>query len=821
MSEKFKNLKKYIEEVKNMSINNEEDDYGEQFNEASSQISNIKDNSGLLSDYSGFILRENIEQLEFGLGNSHVPNGQRALSSGTSKKAIRKEVDNILNGDELSNPKTNMNFLDNDPDFGKNGLGDKVELDPEVVNFNKGELTEEMGFTEIRRKQSTEEKGQQQEEIDKMVERRIDTPIKPELVRQETPIEIKEFEYKEEKKEEAQNAVIPPPPIMKMKLPSKPRRAPKRPVPKVTKMRKPFLNVVSPITKIEEINPIKEIEPVNELIDKKNEEIKDKGKNVEEKNESDLKMFVQDEEKETILKIQKSEENQNGNVSEKESNGVSEVYKMTNPKEETTPDLLEEMMRFMKNSNLESEETDLKRELEETQCAMDRLNEENLHLKSENCNHLVMIDNLKAKINELMSLNENLNNDMMKQKEEIDLLKEQKNELTQNLEHYQDMQKELRGIEEECYRKFSDFEEKMKKKESEINERQVQLENQIKENEEKTILEWGNQFKTKDKENNSNMEKLEEQLEGGIEKMINEYSKGIETIKQETKIIITPKETKDEASSARQPPQLDVKATQISKSFSGNQSSGPLKTNAIKTIIEEKKDQKNPVKNINSKKSQSSKRENKHVETDPNVIAFEKTKKEIKKNYLMTQKEKQKEQIDIEILSMSQQKHESPWEENWGETNSIKSEMINYRNEDLQLKSPFNKQSLHKKVKNTGYDFDEVYVEVNQETSPHGFNLTPTNQSRIIKPNPIINRKKPARSFNKVNANPFATNMVSNQVTNHVEKKINPFQDNPLLNISMRSSKSKAFKKNVLLKKKKKKFGKKRTIAKTIPDNLF
>jgi hypothetical protein len=320
------------------------------------------------------------------------------------------------------------------------------------------------------------------------------------------------------------------------------------------------------------------------------------------------------------------------------------------------------------------------------------------------------------------------------------------------------------------------------------------------------------------------MEKFQATLEGGIEIMINEYSKGIDILKKETKIemVSPPKETKDEAVSARQPPKLEIKETQMTKSISENQSDGPLKTNAINNIVQENKQKEFISPKVHSKNSLSTKRENKRIETDPNVIAFEKTKNEIKKNYLMTQNDNNNEQIDMEILSMSQQKHESPWEENWGETNSIKSEIINYRNDNLHVKSQFNKQSLHKIKGNTGYDFDEVYVEVNQEqTTPTGFNLTSANQLRMMNPQGIMNRKKPTRSFNKPNANPFAMNNLNNQMINKVEDNSNPFAGNPVLNVSMRSTTSKAFKKNMLLKKKKKKFGKKRTIGKTIPDNLF
>lgn len=76
MSDKFLQLKNYIEEVKNMSLKTKEEEVEYQtFNEASSEIPNERDNSDLLSDYSGFILRDNIEQLELGLGQILLPRG--------------------------------------------------------------------------------------------------------------------------------------------------------------------------------------------------------------------------------------------------------------------------------------------------------------------------------------------------------------------------------------------------------------------------------------------------------------------------------------------------------------------------------------------------------------------------------------------------------------------------------------------------------------------------------------------------------------------------------------------------------------------------
>lgn len=76
MSDKFLQLKNYIEEVKNMSLKTKEEEVEYQtFNEASSEIPNERDNSDLLSDYSGFILRDNIEQLELGLGQMLLPRG--------------------------------------------------------------------------------------------------------------------------------------------------------------------------------------------------------------------------------------------------------------------------------------------------------------------------------------------------------------------------------------------------------------------------------------------------------------------------------------------------------------------------------------------------------------------------------------------------------------------------------------------------------------------------------------------------------------------------------------------------------------------------
>ena len=286
MSEKLKNLRKYIEEVKSMSMNGngEEDEYCEQFNEASSQISNIKDNSGLLSDYSGFILRENIEQLEFGFCSSKLPN-KSIPSSTTSKKNLKKEMETVLgNFEDNAGQQEVADFEEKKIDFNKADVGQNVDLG--IMNFNKEEIGPDLDFTEIRRKESLpqeiedeKEKIQENEKSPQKIENQIpepeivrneDTPLKkPQLVRVETPVNVEEFNLPEVNN--LKKEIIPS--IPKPKIPMRKRPAPRRPKPKA--LRKPFSNPIKlplpmpteEIKKVEE-EPVMKEEKINQILKK-------------------------------------------------------------------------------------------------------------------------------------------------------------------------------------------------------------------------------------------------------------------------------------------------------------------------------------------------------------------------------------------------------------------------------------------------------------------------------------------------------------------------------------------------------------------------
>ena len=635
MSDKLRNLKKYIEEVKNMPIKKSEDheDYCEQFMETSSQISNIKDNSGLLSDYSGFILRENIEQLEYGLGRSNIPPSKHIPSSNNSKKVQKKEGENILGNGNMNefNSNNHLNEFEDNAGFNNLEMGKEPEMDVGMRNFNKGDFGEELGFTEIRRKESIpakenfenmneekKENNQTQKSLEAIPlvendDKQIDTPAKPQIMKRiDTPIDyLDPFEKKDKVLPDLAEKILPPlTPKMKIPTLSKPRAMPQRVIRKPKPiLRKPFPMPVMPIAKLEiEEEDIKDEPKIDEKIKQKSKEIP----------KQEIQEAISKSEPENT-KINDLNLNQNNNtpftskgVISKEKPGLinppitKNNFKFINEenfekkKNINSVGMLDELLNFFEKSENEESKNyikELESKLKNKEETIVKLNEENINLKTKIYNQKYIIEDLQQKLYEYKEKLNNRENKITKMNKKVENQTKKNKELMKTIEK---MEQNLKEIEKNVENKYNEYLEVQKKQENVVKEEEKKLKEKLNEVEQFTKIKWNEQFENVNKIIEGDIGILQKKLDNGIDKMINEYSEGISKIKQ---VIPMPISRKDQANSAKMAPMMIQQETQISQ----KESDKPKMTNAVSMQTE-------PIqKNSEKISSQSSAKKKKNV----------------------------------------------------------------------------------------------------------------------------------------------------------------------------------------------------------------
>ena len=567
------------------------------------------------------------------------------------------------------------------------------------------------------------------------------------------------------------------------------------------------------------------------------------------------------------------------NLPQREQTNLLTVKPNLNLDKSKETDILKEMLEFLQtdfpNETVRSEQEfqELENKLQDSERTLTKLNEQNLIILKEN---FVKNEKLQRKQNELDNLQillSGLRTEINSKDQEILELRNENSELAEEVQKMNSLEKSVEELEEQ-----------LDLKTEKIGKDHLDVQTKLDQHKMSLLEKFDEMIRSEYSENLKKIEINNKLSDSHFEKILSSLVTADKSSEKRSKRRVTkPRadlnrekiptlEAKDSSSNKRNKSQHEeiqnlIKPPSIQKvvKISSKKNSSSEELPEIEVCNTPLKTQlKN--RSQHSRKGLSSKNKKSKPKTrDPNMIAFEQTRKQIENNYLMTQKDKNEDKKDMDILSMSQPKHGNPWEETCGETNSIKSEIINYKKEDNEKASQFFKQGNKHDL-----DFDDVYVEVIQteigEESPDQLNLAQKQmnipQSFIRTPTGI---RPPSKSINTISSNPFAnlkSNALQGRITsasklnsnlqNQIDPKIQqynnsgskfntqnqgknpetevvdswansfqPNEPNEVFNRSMFSSKSKVFKKNMLLRKKRKGLVKKKTVSKTIPDNLF
>lgn len=812
MSNKIQDLKKYIQEIKSMPITSSfDEEYVDQFGEPNLEISNIKDTSDLLSDYSGFMLRENLEEIDVdGIPNQR--NNNRNLNSGKSSNTnlnSKNIPDSFPNNHDQVSPISNfdqMNSQSIDTMYEihkKYSDHEMLNQKPnENMNFNK--VDQDVEFMEIKRKESlnleSNEKISNQEmpeanaqnNFDEFKNQSEDTqetnqilahPMSPQNKIKKITSEFSEKEPEINNNKPTELVNPPQAPISKIKAPqpSKKTLIPKPRI-KKPKSRQPF--VKPPIFLPSNIKNSELEEEKNHcdtpLKKSLNPEVFEE-KKIELENYSQTPVLDSNNMNEKINFIETQNLQIGFNALDRDIKLNNEECQKNIPKLTEVAEDFSELLNFLKNEkkNFKSNLNHENNAQEEVKLLQAKISEQENTISQMN-EKLNSNENIISSLNIKTKLKENELNDLKVEINDLNNEISQKNSLIENL-NYQN-----------------------ESKDSKINSILKSVE-EMKNNFEQKISELKNQISTEKKEIDISNKQLQNEMMNIITKKVNESYLSVGSNDNDKKMsLILDKLSKTlKIESKQKNPSIEnnliekiIDNSQVQKPKE-NLNCSPLlnKSPNLNTIEKEKN-------SLLSKENKIIEKKKKILEQDPNVLAFEETRKQIQNNFWKNQTNDKKIDNNLDVMSVSQKKYDNPWEESFGDNNSIKSE-IHIKKKELITS---NKEFLKPK-KNTNKDFDDVYVEV--KTVPKNIN------------NPMIG------SNNIPQSNPFAS-ITNDKTDNSNIMYPNNMVPSPsimkntteILNESMKSSKSKIFKKNMLLKKKKNQIVKK-SISKRIPDNLF